>query len=129
MLNFTVSGSIAAGSVGNELKEDFYVQEVPVPIIGLHLRYPLADRWKLTADASWGRLPWVNSLRTEGGEVYTAQTNWEAMLGLEYAFSPHWKLAGYAFHRYYGQDERSREDGNQIRLNTTGGGLGVTYVF
>ncbi|MHA6203043.1 hypothetical protein ACXU4B_01295 [Dyella soli] len=129
MLNFKLSGTIAADSVGNELKEDFYVQELPVPVLGLHLRYPLTDELRLTADGSWGRLPWVNSFRTEGGEVRLAQTNWEVVLGLEYAFSPHWKLEGYAFHRYFGQDERSHEDGNQIRLGTNGGGLGVDYEF
>ena len=129
MLNFVIHGNIAANSVGNELKEDFYVQELPVPILGLHLRYPLTDSLRFTADGSWGRLPWVNSFRTEGGEVQTAQTNWEAVLGLEYTLSPHWTLVGYAFHRYYAQDESSREDGNQIKLNTNGGGFGVTYQF
>ncbi len=129
MLNFVVHGTLAAGSVGNELKEDFYVQELPVPIFGLHLRYPLGGQLRFTADASWGRLPWVNSFRTEGGEVKTAQTHWEAVLGLEYTLSPRWKLAGYVFHRYYAQDESSHEDGNQISLATNGGGLGVTYQF
>lgn len=129
MLNFRLRGTIAADSVGNELKEDFYVQEMPVPIFGLHLRYPLSDTWRLTADASWGRLPWVNSFRTEGGEVKTAQTNWEAVVGLEYALSPQWKLTGYVFHRYYAQDESSHEDGNQISLGTNGGGFGAIYQF
>lgn len=129
MLNFRVRGIIASDSVGNELKEDFYVQELPVPIFGLHLRYPVNDELRFTADASWGRLPWVNSLRTEGGEVKTAQTNWEAVLGLEYSLSPQWKLVGYLFHRYYAQDESSHEDGNQVSLATNGGGFGVTYQF
>ena len=129
MLNFRMRGTIAADSVGNELKEDFYVQEMPVPIFGLHVRYPLSDAWRLTADATWGRLPWVNSFRTEGGEVKTAQTNWEAVVGLEYSLSPQWKLTGYLFHRYYAQDESSHEDGNQISLATNGGGFGVIYQF
>lgn len=129
MLNFKVSGTIAADSVGNELKEDFYVQEMPVPIFGLHLRYPLTDSLRFTADGTWGRLPWVNSFRTEGGEVKTAQTNWEAVFGLEYTLSPHWKLSAYLFHRYYSQDESSHEDGNQIKLNTNGGGFGTIYQF
>lgn len=129
MLNFRLRGTIAADSVGNELKEDFYVQEMPVPIFGLHVRYPLADAWRLTADATWGRLPWVNSFRTEGGEVKTAQTNWEAVVGVEYSLSPQWKLTGYIFHRYYAQDESSHEDGNQISLGTNGGGFGVIYRF
>lgn len=35
----------------------------------------------------------------------------------------------YAFHRYYSQDERNHEDGNQIKLNTNGGGFGASYQF
>lgn len=129
MLNFRVGGTIAANSVGNELKEDFYVQELPVPILGLHLRYPLTDALKFTADIDVGRLPWVNSLRTEGGEVRLAQTNEEEALGLEYRFTAHWQAVAYAFHRYFGQNERSREDGNVIRLRSSGIGLGVGYQF
>jgi hypothetical protein len=129
MLNFKVGGTIAADSVGSELKEDFYVQELPVPILGLHLRYPLTDALKLTADIDVGRLPWVNSLRTEGGEVRLAQTDEEETLGLEYRFTAHWQAVAYAFHRYFGQNERSREDGNVIRLRSSGVGLGVGYQF
>jgi hypothetical protein len=129
MLNFKLDGTIAADSTGHELKEDFYVQELPVPTLGLHLRYPLTDTLQLTADATIGRLPWVNSLRTEGGEVRLAQTDEEAELGLEYRFAPHWEAVGYAFHRYFGQDERSREDGNVIHLSSNGIGLGVDYQF
>lgn len=129
MLNFRVGGTIAANSVGNELKEDFYVQELPVPTLGLHLRYPLTDALKFIADIDVGRLPWVNSLRTEGGKVRLAQTNEEEILGLEYRFTAHWQAMGYVFHRYFGQNERSREDGNVIRLRLSGIGLGVDYQF
>jgi hypothetical protein len=129
MLNFKLDGTIAADSIGHELKEDFYVQELPVPMVGLHLRYPLTDALKLTADVAMGRLPWVNSLRTEGGEVRLAQTNKEEDLGLEYRFAPQWQAVAYIVHRYLGQDERSREDGNVIRLGSTGIGLGVDYQF
>ena len=129
MLNFEVGGTIAANSVGSELKEDFYVQELPVPTLGLHLRYPLTDALKLTADIDVGRLPWVNSLRTEGGEVRLAQTDEEETLGLEYRFSAHWQAVAYGFHRYFGQNERSREDGNVIRLGSSGIGVGVGYRF
>lgn len=129
MLNFKLDGTITADSIGHELKEDFYVQELPVPMLGLHLRYPLTDALQLTADVAMGRLPWVNSLRTEGGEVRLAQTNKEEELGLEYRFAPHWQAVAYIVHRYLGQDERSREDGNVIRLSSTGIGLGVDYQF
>jgi hypothetical protein len=41
---------------------------------------------KLTADVTAGHLPWVNSLRTEGGEVRRAQTDEEEKLGFECQF-------------------------------------------
>lgn len=129
MLNFRLHGTIAADSAGHELKEDFYVQELPVPMLGLHLRYPLGDAWTLTADASAGRLPWVNSLRTEGGEVRLAQTDVEERVGVDYRAGAHWSVNAYAFHSYLGQSERSHEDGNVIRLRSTGMGLGVDYRF
>ncbi len=129
MLNFRVAGTVAADSAGHELKEDFYVQELPVPTLGLHLRYPLTKALELTADVSAGRLPWVDSLRTEGGEVRLAQTDEEEKLGLEYQLGQHWQMAAYAFHRYFDQDERSGEDGNVIRLASHGVGVAVDYQF
>ncbi|RUL74561.1 hypothetical protein [Dyella choica] len=129
MLNFKLNGTIAAHSAGHELREDFYVQELPVPVAGLHLRYPLTDELTFTADVSAGRLPWVNSLRTEGGEIRLAQSNDEALLGFEYRFAEHWQAMLYGFHRYFGQNERSREDGNVIRLRSNGVGFGLNYTF
>jgi hypothetical protein len=127
MLNFRMHGPIAADSVGHELKEDFYVQELPIPTVGLHLRMPLAGAWSLAADATAGRLPWVNSLRTEGGEVRLAQTNVEARVGVSDAFAPRWTLDVYAFHRALVQSERSREDGNFVRLHSTGVGVRLAH--
>lgn len=129
MLNFRMDGTIAADSPGHELKEDFYVQELPVPTLGLHLRYPLGDALQLTADASWGRLPWVDSLRTEGGQVRLAQTQSEEQLGIAYRLNPHWQLAAYAYHSEFAQDERSREDGNTIYLHDSGVGIQAQYAF
>lgn len=127
MLNFRMHGTIAANSVGHELKEDFYVQELPIPTIGLHLRMPLAGSWGLAADVSAGRLPYVNSLRTEGGEVQLAQTNLDARVGVTDAFAPRWTLDVYAFHSALVQSEHSREDGNYVRLHSTGVGFRVVH--
>lgn len=129
LLNFRLQGTIAADSVGNELKEDFYVQELPVPTIGLHFRYPFMNGWSLTADATAARLPWVDSLRSEGGEVRVAQTNEDEDLGVEYDFSSRWDATAYVFHSYFAQHERSGEDGNAIHLRSTGVGIGVGYRF
>ncbi|MEI7037614.1 hypothetical protein [Fulvimonas yonginensis] len=129
MLDFRMRGTIAADSPGHELKEDFYVQELPVPMLGLHLRYPLRDALQLAADASWGRLPWVDSLRTEGGQVRLAQTDSEEQVALAYRLNAHWQLAAYAFHTEFAQDERSREDGNAVYLHDSGVGVSAQYGF
>ena len=84
---------------------------------------------QLTADVDWGRLPWVNSLRTEGGEVRLAQTDSDEQVGLAYRFNPHWQLATYAFHTEFAQDERSREDGNAVYLHDSGVGVSAEYAF
>ena len=129
MLNFRMHGPIAADSVGHELKEDFYVQELPIPTVGLHLRMPLSGSWGLVADVTAGRLPYVNSLRTEGGEVQLAQTNVDARVGVSDAFATDWSLDVYAFHHALVQSEHSREDGNYVRLHSTGVGLRVNHGF
>lgn len=129
LLNFRLQGTLAADTVGNELKEDFYVQELPVPTLGLHLRYSFGDAWNLTADLSAGRLPWVDSFRTEGGEVRLAQTNEDLALGVEYHFDAQWRARIYAFHSYFAQNERSNEDGNAIHLTSNGVGIGVGCTF
>lgn len=38
-------------------------------------------------------------------------------------------MTAYAFHSYLGQDERSHENGNVIRLGSHGAGLTVDYQF
>jgi hypothetical protein len=127
LLNFRMHGTIATDSPGHELKEDFYVQELPIPTLGLHLRMPLATHWSLLGDFTAGRLPWVNSLRTEGGQVKLAQTHVEFRIGASDAFAPRWSLDLYAFHSALVQSERSREDGNFVRLHSSGIGLRVVH--
>ena len=129
LLNFRLQGAIAANSAGDELKEDFYVQEVPVPVFGLHLRYPFAASWQLLGDITVGRLPWVDSHHSEGGEVRIAQSDQYASIGAEYVFDEHWRASAYLFHSYFAQDERSHEDGNAIRLTSDGVGISVKYAF
>jgi hypothetical protein len=119
------TGAFAADSPGHELKEDFYVQELPVPTLGLHL--PLVAPWGQLGDFSVGRLSRVNSLRTEGGEVKLAQTNVGARIGVSDAFAPHCSLDRDALHNALVQSERSREDGNFVRLHSPGTGLRVEH--
>lgn len=125
-LNFKLHGQIAADSPGHETKEDFNHQELPVPIIGLHLAYPLYPRLSLIADVSGGHLPWLDSLRREGGVVRITQTNQDADFGLDYRFAARWQLALYAFSRDFAQHERSREDSNFIRLTDHGYDIRIT---
>lgn len=128
-LNFKINARIAPGSVGHETKEDFNTQELPVPVFGFHVRYPLAPGFALFGGVSGGHLPWTNSLRREGGMVQVTQTNEDAVLGLGYAFSAGWSARLYLFDRRYWQDERSAEDGNYVRINQHGVGLELIGTF
>lgn len=128
-LNFRINAKIASDSTGHETKEDFNTQELPIPIFGIHIRYPLADGFSLFADLDGGHLPWTNSLRREGGMVQLTQTNTDALLGLRYRSSGAWLVRAYLFDYRYWQNERSAEDGNFVRINQHGVGLSVGYRF
>jgi len=41
--------------------EDFYLQELPIPLLGVRLEYPLGDRLSLTASLTGGLLPRVTA--------------------------------------------------------------------
>lgn len=128
-LNFKLKARVAADSVRHETKEDFNTQELPIPIVGVHLDYPVGSRLDLLADLEGGHLPWVSSFRYEGGLVKLTQTHEDVRLGLRYRFSPAWGARLYWFHYAYQQHERSHEDGNFIRLNQQGIGFGIGRGF
>lgn len=129
MLNFRLHGTVAPNSAGTETKEDFDTQELPVPVLGLHVRYPLGRGWRLTASGQAGHLPWVNSLRREGGIVRLAQTDVDAAVGFETQLTAGWRFGVAAFSRNYAQHERSREDGNVIHLRDQGLRIGISHPF
>jgi hypothetical protein len=129
LLNFTLHGTLAPNTVGRELTEAFYVQELPVPVLGLHLKYPIVGGgWSLIASATAGGLPRVNSLRREGGEVRLKQTNSALSVGVAVR-QPKWEWSLSAFGRHYVQDEQSREDSNVIHLRDSGLAVGLGRPF
>ncbi len=128
LLNFTLHGTVAAGSAGSETRETFYVQELPVPVVGLHLRYPLGQDWSFVSSATVGGLPRVNSLRHEGGEVRIKQTNNNFSVGFAVQRA-RWEWSVSAFGRYYEQDEQSHEDSNVIHLRDRGLAVGLSRPF
>src|SRR5882762_3820844 len=101
---------------GKTKAEDFYLQETPVPILGLRFDYPLTQRLGLRASVAGGLLPKVDSLRTEGGTVYTWQSHADAGLAVTYAVTPRLGVeAGYQY-TYFHQHEKSHEDNNVFEL-------------
>ncbi|MBX6333158.1 MAG: hypothetical protein IRY91_15025 [Gemmatimonadaceae bacterium] len=129
LLTFKLRGTIAPTSVGRETKEDFVTQELPVPIIGVRVRYPLAERFVLRARISGGYLPWINSLRNEGGVVRLTQSHLDVDLGGAYAIARSWQVVGGYRRTELMQREKSREDGNDIRLGANLVRLGVVRRF
>ncbi len=109
--------------------EDFFRQELPVPILGLRLTYPIYQRLELTADISGGGLPRVDSGRQEGGTVYLQQSHADTGVGLSYALTPVLHVtAGYHF-TYFFQREKSHEDDNRFELIDNGFQFGLRFSF
>ena len=105
---------------GHSNSEDFYLQELPVPIAGLRWSHGLGDHWLLRLGASGGGLPRVNSGRKEGGTVYLQQAHADADAGLVYRWRGGAELEiGYRF-TYFFQYEKSQEDINDFQLIDNG---------
>lgn len=133
--NPTLTGSTppqsgSSGEVhGGSNSEDFYQQELPVPILGLRWDHPLGRHWLLRLAVAGGGLPRVDSLRQEGGTVYLQQSHADAGLGLVYLIGQHAQLeAGYHF-TYFFQHEKSHEDNNLFELIDNGAQARFTLRF
>ena len=99
-----------------------------MPVLGLHLKYPLSHAWSLVSSAELGGLPRVDSLRKEGGNVKIKQTNNKLSIGVARAAGD-WEWSLSAFDRNYVQDEQSHEDSNVIHLRDRGLVVGLTHAF
>jgi hypothetical protein len=114
---------------GKTKAEDFYLQEMPVPIVGLRFDAPVTDRLGIRASVAGGLLPKIDSLRKEGGTVYTWQSHADATVAATYAFSEVLSVeAGYQF-TYFHQHEKSHEDNNVFQLIDSGPRARLTLRF
>ena len=105
---------------GHSNNEDFYFQELPVPIAGLRWTHGFGDHWLLRLGASGGGLPEVNSGRKEVGTVFLQQAHADADAGLVYRWRGGAELElGYHF-TYFLQHEKSHEDINDFELIDNG---------
>lgn len=129
LLTYEMSGTETANSAGHETKEDFVTQELPVPVVGLRLRYPLGGRVALVTALSGGYLPWVNSFRREGGIVRITQGHADLDVGTELAIGSGMHILAGARFSEFTQREKSREDGNDIRLRSNLLVLGIARGF
>jgi hypothetical protein len=103
-----------------ENSEDFYLQELPVPIAGLRWSHALGEHWLMRFGVSGGGLPRVDSLRKEGGTVHLQQSHADVDAGLVYRWRSGMELdLGYHF-TYFFQHETSHEDDNQFELIDNG---------
>jgi len=133
-LNPTLTGTApplpgSSGPAHARNSEDFYRQELPVPILGLRWDHPFDRHWLLRTAVSGGGLPRVDSLRQEGGTVYLEQSHADTSIGLVYIFGPHAQLeAGYHF-TYFFQREKSHEDINVFELIDNGARVRFTLRF
>jgi len=128
-LTFVLEGTLTPTSATRETQEDFVTQELPVPILGAEYRAPLGARWRFDARLTGGWLPWVNSLRQEGGTVTITQTELQGAVRFRYAASRSVGTWLEARATSFTQDEQSTEDGNQIVMRTFTIGAGVAWRF
>ncbi len=123
---------VTSTSKGEESKEDFYHQELPLPTLGLEVRQRLTEHVavELTLKGNW--INHGDSLRPEGGTAWLSPWGFETQGRLFYT-NPAWLGALQPFvgigYFYYRQNETSHEDGNFIRLSTFGPEVGVSYSF
>lgn len=114
---------------GHSNAEDFYRQELPVPIVGFRADIPMNERFGARALVTAGGLPRVDSLRKEGGTVYLSQFHVDGGLALTYAVSRSILLeAGYNY-TFLMQHEKSHEDDNAFELNDNGFRFGLKIAF
>ena len=128
-VHFKLHGSLAANTFGHETQEDFYAQELPVPLLALRGEYPITPRLHLLGTVDGGLLPKIDSLRTEGGTVKLAQGHADVFAGIRYAITPHLLADGGYNYTYFSQHETSGEDNNKILFLGQGFGFALTYLF
>lgn len=128
-LHFKLHGTLSPDTVGHETQEDFYAQELPVPLLSLRGEYPLTSQLRLLGTVEGGFLPKVDSLRTEGGTVKLAQGHADVFAGVRYAITPQLLADGGYHYTYFSQHETSGEDDNKILFLGNAFGFGLTYVF
>ncbi len=129
LLNFRLLGTIDPSSAGHETKEDFVTQELPAPFVGAELRLPVDRRVSLHVGGDAGGLPWVSSLRYEGGLVHLSQQRLDADAGVDVALDARLALDAGVHATSFIQNEQSHEDGNQISLGTTALALNLRWRF
>lgn len=130
-LNFMIDGGnapVAPGSQGTETKEDFFVQELPVPVVGFEAVRKLSRAWtaELSLQGDW--IDDWDSLRREGGDVRLTQAGAELHARALYSdvrLGPVRPLVG-VFYYYFYQYENSGEDGNRVRYSSFGPEIGLS---
>ncbi len=128
-LLFRLHGNLSPETHGTETQEDFYAQELQVPLLGLRLEFPIGERWGLLGSLDGGYLPRTYSLRNEGGKVYLTQSHADATVSVRYRWTPALDLkAGYVF-SYFAQHETSAEDDNDIQLLSSAVSLALVFRF
>ena len=116
-------------SRGRGSREDFYRDELPVPIAGLRIEIPLGERFAARASLAGGGIPAVDSLRKEGGTVHLSQIHVDGGLAVTYALARNVLLeAGYNY-TYFFQHETSSKEDNLFELSDSGVRLGLSFAF
>lgn len=129
LLNFRLQGTLDPTTAGRETKEDFVTQELPAPFVGAGLTLPVGHRATVRLGVDGGGLPWVSSLRYEGGLVSLTQRRLDADAGIDVALEARLTVGAGVHATSFTQNEQSHEDGNQFSMASTAAALRLTWAF
>lgn len=118
-LKFYVDAPVAEESPKHETYETFWLQQLPLPTIGLYANHKISEKWSVNTEVSGGYLPSSGTWMNEGGDVHVEQSNVDARLNVVYK----WKLLSLStgmWYKHTGITEVSVEDKNEFLLNGFG---------
>ncbi|MGH7294484.1 MAG: hypothetical protein ACRELB_06115 [Polyangiaceae bacterium] len=129
LLHWDFQATFAPTSTGHEAAEDFDAQAMPVPLLGVTVRQPIASSLDLVAYGRAMRANHWDSFRTEGGTVYWSETCVEAGLAVAWRLNERVEIDfGYRF-LFLDIGEKSKEDGNFLVAQIHGVSAGITLFF
>ena len=127
-LKFYVDAPVDKQSPKVETYEAFWLQQLPLPTIGLYANHRISDHWSVNTEAYGTYFPVTETWMKEGGSVHLQQTNFDAKMNVVYSLKFLSVTPGIWF-RHFRLKEKSLEDENEFLLNGVGYSMALSVHF